>query len=490
MPNPSSRSVMKPAANTYQGGPKNDRDWYSVSVESVRRTIFLLLFVIAVISGAFAYQQWEQRTRAARAEQMLSEATAVSRELEERSDYEQVRREFFAAWEGLEAGRQAFEEGRYSEALDRTGRSLQEFRRIQQSQQTSEEQRGRFVSVQGNVEYRRGERGTWKRSRTDDALNPGDWVKTSAGGSARVVFPDGSEYTLRANTMVHLTAQTDRFGRSEQVAEMAFGWVELSTQQSNSRVKTPKSEANVRSSSEAMVAFDRERNTSRFATFEGGMDVVAENGQSQFLGALQQSVQVGDLLSEPSSLPGKPRLFSPARDSSFDLASREIRLTWAPVPGATSYSVEVSRSPLFASKIIEDPNRDKTSARLGLRAEGVYYWQVAAVSGDGSRGPWSEARAFRVATMQQASEDDSTPPPISIEDVQTYGSLVIVTGRTEGGARLTINGDEAQVAGDGTFSKSVKVSEEGFVFLEVEAVDASGNKSREQRRVFIDSSFY
>ena len=480
---------------TYTRSPRrgpsggNNRDWYSVSVDSIRRTVLLLLFVVTVISGAFAYQQWEHRSRADRAMAMLEEAADLSRQIEDRSDYERMRREFFGAWESLDAGKQAFEEERYSEALDRSRQSVREFEQILQSDQAAVDDQGRFDSVQGNVEYRRGERGAWKRAQPEDIINPGDWVKTSAGGSAHVVFPDGSEYTLRANTMVHMTAQTDRFGRSEQVAEMAFGWVELSTEQNGSRVKTPKSEASVKGSSEAMVAYDRERNTSRFATYSGGMEVVAENGQKQFLGPLQQVEQVGDLLSDPASLPGKPRLYSPSKDGTFDLASKELRLTWSPIRGAQSYALEVSRSELFASNIIEDDTREKTSARLGMRAEGVFYWQVAAIGSDGIRGPWSEPRSFRVARVQRSSEDDRTPPTIAIEDVQTYGSLVIVSGHTEAGAKLTLNGQEATVDGNGSFSMTLEVSEEGFAFIEATAEDASGNRSREQRRVFIDSAF-
>lgn len=470
-------------------GAKSDRDWYSVSVESIRRTVLLLLFVITVISGAFAYQQWEHRARATRASQVLEDATNLSRQIEDRSDFEQLRREFFSAWESLEAGRQAFGEERYSEALDRARASVREFEQILQSDQMAIEEQGRFVTVQGNVEYRRGERGAWKRAQPDDVLNPGDWVKTSAGGSAHVVFPDRSEYTLRANTMVHMTAQTDRFGRSEQVAEMAFGWVELSTDQNGSRVKTPKSEASIRGSSEAMVAYDRERNTSRFATYTGGMEVVSESGQKQFLGPLQQVDQVGDLLSEPASLPGKPRLYSPPKDGTFDLAGRELRLTWSPIANAETYALEVSRSALFASNLIEDTDRQKTSARVGMRAEGVFYWHVAAIGSDGIRGPWSEPRAFRVARVQRSTENDETPPTISIENVQTYGSLVIVSGRTEAGATLTLNGEAAELESDGSFRSTLEVADEGFAFIEVLATDASGNTSQEQRRVFIDSAF-
>lgn len=472
-----------------QADKKNDRDWYSVSYESVRRTIVLLLVVVGSIGGAFAYQQWENRTKADRATARLAETTNLSRQIEDRADYEQLRREFFKAWEDMDAGKQALEETRYDEALDLGNAAYSVMRSILDREEGEAERQGRFLSVQGNVEYRRGERGAWKRAAENDLVNPGDWVKTSAGGSASVRFADGSEYTLRANTMVHLASQTNRLGRNEQVAEMAFGWVELSTEGNSGRVKTPKSEAEVRSSSEAMVSYDLEKKQSIFAAYRGGVEVVSENGQTQSLSALQQVTQIGDLLSAPTALPGKPRLSFPPDERAFDLDAGEIRLSWRNVPGATAYALQVSRNRLFANVIIDDPERQKSSAQLGLRGEGVFYWQVASIGSDGARGPWSEPRAFHIKQSQKSSGDDTTPPNLRIEDVQSYGRMLIVKGRTEKGAKLTLNEEEATVQSDGSFSRTLQVDEEGFVFVKAVATDAAGNESREERRVFVDSAY-
>lgn len=468
---------------------RSDRDWYSISLESMRRTMVLLLGVVACIGGAFAYQQWENQTKADRAQTRLAEADGLARQIEDRADYEQVRREFFAAWENLDAGKSALAAARYDEALGLAQKSYVDLRTILDREQGAADQQGSFLRVQGNVEYRRGERGTWKRATEDDLINPGDWVKTSAGSSASVRFADGSEYTLRANTMVHLSSQTNRFGRNEQVAEMAFGWLDLSTESSTSRVKTPKSEAAVRSSSEATVSYDQEKNQARYAAFRGGMEVTSEKGQTQTLGALQQITQIGELLSAPSALPGKPRLTFPQNEREFALDSREIRLSWRGVPGAESYALQVSHNRLFANPIIDDPERLKTSARLGLRAEGVFFWQVASVADDGSRGPWSEPRSFHVKQSQASSGTDTTAPTLRIEGVQSYGRMLIVNGRTEKDATLTLNDQPAEVSADGAFSQTLQVNDEGFVFVTAVATDPAGNKSREQRRVFVDSAY-
>ena len=76
---------------------------------------------------------------------------------------------------------------------------------------------------------------------------------------------------------------------------------------------------------------------------------------------------------------------------------REIghgKLAWRAVPGSYRYALQISRSPLFEPNIISDDNRRKTSAKLGLKGEGIYYWQVAAIDREGARGPWNKPRGL------------------------------------------------------------------------------------------------
>lgn len=481
-----SNDLYNPASSS---APPKDRDWYSVSIESMRRAMVLLLSVIGLIGSAFAYQQWQHFAQKDEAQRVIDEATDLTHQIEERKDADQMRREFFGAWEDLDGARLAFGAGRYGDALSLGTRSLLELQQILQVDAEVTKGSGRFLDVQGQVEFRRGDRGPWRRARDQDVVGPGDWVKTSANGSAKLLFQNGPEYTLRSNTMVHLTFQLDRFGNSEQVAELPFGHVELTTDRAGSRVKTPKSEASVKRSSNAMVIFDRERNAARFAAFQGGMDIVAANGQTQSIGALQQVDQEGDLLGRLTALPDRPRGLFPSEEREIDLAAGDLRLSWGRVAGAAKYAINVSENRLFVSNLIDRNDLVNPGARLGLRGEGLFYWQVAAVDGEGVRGPWSEPRAFRVQRRQGNDREDKTPPPLELESVQTYGSLLVVSGRTEPGAKLAVNGEQAALGGDGRFTKTLQMVQEGFVFVEVVATDGRGNAARQERRVFFDAAY-
>ena len=71
--------------------------------------------------------------------------------------------------------------------------------------------------------------------------------------------------------------------------------------------------------------------------------------------------------------------------------------------------------------------------------------------------------------------------------MQAYGSLVIVNGRTEPGATVTINKEPVSVQVDGSFSKTIQMSEAGFAFIHIVATDAWSNPTEVKRRVFVDA---
>ncbi len=445
--------------------------------------------VLALVGGTLVYQQWEQRTRRDRAERAIGAASELAVELESRDDYDQIRIEHHIAWEDLADAKNEFEAERYRPALNRARAALNELDSIFELGQNNLERKSRFLSVQGGVEYRRGERGAWVKARTNDSLNAGDWVKTSDSGTAEIRFPDGSTYVLRHDTLVHLGADLGSTSGSEPVANIKFGWVEFNTAQGGSKVKTPKSEAILEGDTEATISYDPNSAEGHYTTFAGSTQVTSTSGQTQRMEALQQVDQQGDLLSAPRPVPPSPQLASPANGQEIDFdAQKELRLGWESVASAQRYAVNVSRQQIFATNIIEDDNRRKPSARLGIRGEGIFYWRVAAYDRQGARGAWSETRSFRVASLRGVGDvEDKVPPEVSLEEVQTYGSLVLVNGRTEPGATVKINNEPVSVQLNGSFSKTIQMTQVGFAFITVVATDAWSNSNEVKRRVFIDA---
>ena len=469
---------------------KPQRDWYSVSVSSFRKGVALIGTVSALIGGTLIYQKWEQSTRRDRAETMIEQARYLAQDLRERDDYDQIRIAHHIAWTDLADAEAEFEAERYGAALTRARAALRELDSIFELGQENAERKSRFLSVQGGVEYRRGERGKWIKGRTNDTLNPGDWVKTSDDGTAEIRFPDGSTYVLRHDTLVHLGTDIYSTSGAEPVANIEFGWVELNTAQGgSSKIKTPKAETILQGDTEATITYDPNRASGRYTAYAGSAQITSTTGQTQQLGALQQVAQKGDELSNPQPVPPSPRLVGPAHNQEIDFDSqKQVRLAWNDVPEAQRYTLNVSRSPIFASNIIEDDNRRKASARLGVRGEGIFYWRVAAYNRGGAQGAWSETRSFRVAALRGVSDvEDKTPPDLAITEVQPYGSLVLVNGRTEPGATVKINDEPVSVALDGAFSKTIQMTQVGYAFITIVTTDAWNNSKEVQRRVFIDA---
>ncbi len=471
-----------------QGPRTQERDWYSISVGSLRTGLGMIVLVMALIGGGFIYQQWEQRTRRDRAERAIDEAGELALEVAEHADYDQLRLDHHVAWDDLEDARGEFEAERYGPALSRARAAIDELEGIFDLGQGDTGDKSHFLSIDGGVEYRRGERGAWVKARSNDSLNAGDWIKTSDSGTAEIRLPDGSTYVLRNNTLVHLGLSGDSTTVGEPVAQLEFGWVEFNTAQGGSKIKTPGSETVLEGDTEATISYDPNREEGHVTTFAGGTKVTSVSGQTQEMGPLQKVDQQGDQLSAPKPVLPNPRLTGPANNQEIDFdTQKELRLAWEGVRGAARYALNVSRSQIFATNVIEDERRRKTWARVGIRGEGIFYWRVAAFDRQGTHGAWSETRSFRIASLRGAGEtDDKTPPDLSIDDIQVRSNVVMVNGRTEAGATVTINGEPVSVELNGSFNKTIEMTQAGDAFITVVATDTWNNSTEVKKRVFID----
>ena len=472
-------------------GNRSTRGWYTVSVDTVRGVLIVASFAALALAGYSLYRQWGEKA-------LQQEAAAILNEVESllaRADTEQPAGSFVEELASARRGRAtavaAFEAGEFSTALGEGRRSRALLLAVLDSAAARESTgEAQFIAVQGSVEVRRGERGEWEEARTRVVLQSGDYVKTSANGSAEIVFLDGTLYNVRPNTLFLVTRQPGSAGApAEQTIAMEYGWVNLNTAQRGGRVTTPRAEALVGRESEVVVSYDKASSTGRFSAFRGALEVASNAGLKRTVGALEQVVQTGDLLSEARRLPGAPQADRPDDNIELSLAAvKTLVLSWKAVDSAARYALQVSRNRLFVDNIIDVNARTKTDATLGLKGEGTFEWRVAAVGRDGLQGPWSAPRTFRVRAAERPGEKgDKTPPELVVDQVQAYGNIFIVAGRTEAGASMKINGEQVAVAANGTFTKTVLVAQEGWSILELRSTDPSGNESTVRQRVFVET---
>jgi hypothetical protein len=470
---------------------KSTQGWYTVSVDTLRGAVIVAAFAGLAIAGYGLYRQWGEKALEQEAAALLSEVEVLLTRANTEKPAGAFVEELESARRGHTAAAEAFSAGEVATAVSEGRRSRALLLAILDSAaaraSTGEAQ---FIAVQGSVEVRRGERGEWEGARTRVVLQSGDYVKTSVNGSAEIVFLDGTLYTVRPNTLFLVTRQPSAGGSpAEQTIAMEYGWVNLNTAQRGGRVTTPRAEARVGRESDVVVSYDKVSSTGRFSAFRGSLEIASEAGLTRSVGELEQVVQTGDLLSDPRRLPSAPEPDRPDDNLELSLTlAKTLVLSWKPVELASRYALQISRSRLFVDNIIDVNARTKTEATLGLQGEGTFEWRVAAVGRDGLQGPWSPPRTFRVLAAERPGEKgDKTPPELVVDQVQAYGNIFIVAGRTEAGASLKINGEQVAVAANGTFTKTVLVAQEGWSLLELRSTDPSGNEATVRHRVFVET---
>jgi hypothetical protein len=452
-----------------------------------------LLILAASGLGVVGYRAWDRQALEREAAAVIEEAAGLLRRVRDEKPAAGFAPELETARLSLQEAETKFAARDFQAALDSGERSRNVLLSIVDALELrSSTGQAHFISLHGEVEYRRGSTGDWVEARGRAQLQAGDSVRTSEGGSAEIMFQDGTLYTVRPNTQFIVSASSTRAGgAAEQSIQMDYGWVNLSTSHnSTSNVRTPGAMARVREDSEAFVTVDKTSSEGRFGAYRGSMELSSRGGLTREVKELQQVVQTGDLLSEPKPLPGRPEPQTPEDDLAVDLErTRRLVLSWTSVPGATRYALQVSRNQLFVDNVIDDENRTKTRATLGLRGEGTYSWRVAATDAENLQGPWSRPRQFRVASSRNPSGEkkDSSPPELDLDDVKTYGNIFMVAGRSEPGARIEVNGEQVKSAVDGTFTKPIQLTKEGWNIIEVKARDLWGNETVRKQRVFVES---
>jgi hypothetical protein len=488
------------SAQPAQKADRSGKDWYSVSVETLRGGALLVFLLVLSGAAVVFYIFWSNHSAAAEAQRVIAQAEALHGQLSgEKRAAESFTPELADARAELEEARARLKAGNSRGALDSAVSARDKLQGILDTLALrGGAGQAQFAQLQGEVEFRRGDGGDWQEARSRVQLQSGDYVRTGDNGSADIMFQDGTLYTVRPNTQFIVAPASGGGGAPEQSIQMEYGWVNLSTpKESSSNVKTPGAVARVKEASEAYVTVEKGSSQGRFGTIRGGMDVASNGGLTREVGELQQVVQTGDLLSEPKAMPAPPEPVEPEDGLLLDLdQTKRLVLAWNPVPGANRYALQVSRNNLFVDNVIDAENRARTRATLGVRGEGAFQWRVAAFGANGVQGPWSAPRTFRVSPggpagaapgSGGAGKNSGAPPSLDLDDVKAYGSIFMVAGRSETGARIEVNGEQVKPNADGTFTKPVQLTKEGWNIIEVRARDAWGNETVRRQRVFVET---
>jgi hypothetical protein len=272
---------------------------------------------------------------------------------------------------------------------------------------------------------------------------------------------------------------------------MVSGAVNIYTAASSSTVSTEAATTSI--DRESRVAVDVEPGEkTEITTFRGKATV--SNGTDTIVLAERERIAAGvktHQFSPKTSILETPELQVPPDNRVYDLKSADaIDLKWSPVTKAARYRIQISRSRLFVPDAtdVDLDDRTATSARVKVSREGSYFWRVAAIDGLGKASGWSPSRHFKMSVepISNAANRGSAPR-LTVSAPQQMGNLFLIFGKTDPGCVVTVNSEPADVEQDGSFKKTITLSREGSAVIVVKSVDASGNETVKQVKVFVES---
>jgi len=158
-----------------------------------------------------------------------------------------------------------------------------------------------------------------------------------------------------------------------------------------------------------------------------------------------------------------------------------VEFSWTPMANAAGYRLRVSRNPYFSSTLVDRkvPSADVNVTGLG---EGAYYWMVQSYDATGKDSVESEKNRFTIIPKDK----DAVAINLELEPFVQHGHVIEVTGKTEVGARVMVNGREVpMISDDGSFHYFTPPLPPGESVITVTAQNAQGGVNTRQNKVVI-----
>jgi len=351
-----------------------------------------------------------------------------------------------------------------------------------------------IVDFAGNVQVQRANQTTWQTPKASLGLRDGDFIKTGPNGTAEVMSADGTLYRIKPETLfeVHAT-KTMASGDKQSEAKFIVGNVDINTGEGRSVVITDAASADIRGNSS--VGMDSDASRTSVSTFKGETVLSNRAGQSVTLGDRERAVASkdgGGSISQKVKLPESPTPLAPDDNTLYDFKKKDpIPLRWTRVREARGYVLQIAHSRLFVpdSIVTNDDKREQPEALISVKEEGSFYWRVRTLGKTNADSEWSAVRRFKVLAGGQAQvsrSGEKVAPDLVLQRPQVIGNQVIIQGRTEPGAVVTVAGEPADPDANGNFRKIITLSD-GFNQIKVRTVNSAGLETIRTENVIIQN---
>jgi hypothetical protein len=354
---------------------------------------------------------------------------------------------------------------------------------------TSTAQQAHFTALDGTVRVKKGSGNSWLAADYNVPLDKGDVVQTGSEGMAKVVFNDGTSYTVKQDSLIVIEENSANDQQQTNVAvAVSTGTVDLSTatysQGSKSQVIVDGATASLAPESAAQVHNDPKADQHEILMKKGGGEVTRNGETVQLANWEKVSFRQAEPHMEKAKGTGPPTPISPANMAPIFTAgetTKDVEFSWTAMANAAGYRLRISRNPYFSSTLVD---KKVTTAAVTVTSlgEGAYYWVVQSYEASGKESVESEKNRFTIIAKGKQNEAID----LELDPFIQHGHVIEITGKTQTGARVMVNGQEVpMISTDGTFHYFTPPLATGEAVITVTAQTLEGGVNTQQKKIVI-----
>jgi hypothetical protein len=347
------------------------------------------------------------------------------------------------------------------------------------------QQQAHFTNLDGTVRVKKANSTTWDNATYDLPLSKGDVVQTGPEGIAKVVFADGTNYTIKQDSLIVIEDNSTNEAQQTQVAvQVTTGTVDLNTatysQGSSSRVLIAGATANFAPESSAQVRNNNGTNEHSILVKQGSGEI-SRNGEVVRLGNYEEvTFKTDDAKMTRLKELGPPTLIAPSNVAILTSEeAAQLSFSWSQVANGKGYHVRVSKNPYF-TQLVADKVVPSEQTKLSGLPEGAYYWMVQSVDPEGKESIESEHNKFTIISKANAAL------ALELDPLVQHGHVIEIKGKTDPTAKVMVNGEEVPVVGgDGTFRYYTPPLPQGENVITVTAQNTKGGVNTQTKKIVV-----
>jgi len=299
-------------------------------------------------------------------------------------------------------------------------------------------QQAHFTALDGTIRVRKGNGNSWINADYNVPLEKGDVVQTGAEGMAKIVFNDGTNYTVKQDSLIVIEENSANEQQQTSVSvAVTTGTVDLSTatyvQGSKSQVIVAGAKASLAPDSSAMV-HNNPKDDQHEILVKKGSGEIERNGEVVRLSPWEKvSFQSESKTMERATEIGPPAPITPGNMmpvfTNAGEKSKEVEFAWTPMANAAGYRLRISHNPYFSSLLLDKKVESSSVVVTGLPV-GAYYWSIQSYDAAGKESVESEKNRFTI--MVKAKEKIELS--LEIDPLVQHGHVSARHGKRQGSA--------------------------------------------------------